>query len=255
MPHVTIIGGGITGLSTAYYLQTDSQDGHTPPIDYTLYESAEEVGGKIATYSEDGFTIEGGPDAFITRKPWALDLCKALKLDDRIIPQNNQGAFCLLKNGKLIPVPSGLLSGIPTSFWPFITSPLLSLAGKFRMLSDYFISPQTHAEDESLAAFILRHFGTEALEVIHGPFMAGIYASDPERLSMQSVYPMMLEIESKYGSLIRGMRAKMKEVNDNSDKKLPMFMSFKDGMGELINRLTAALTGDIRKNESGISIC
>ncbi|MBI1881105.1 MAG: oleate hydratase [Chloroflexi bacterium] len=132
MTHITIIGGGIAGLATAYYLQQKSR-ATGDEIKYTLIESAPRFGGKIVTDQVDDFIIEGGPDSFITQKPWATQLCRELGLADRLIPTNDERRnIFVLNKGKLVPFPGGYRLTVPTEFIPFVTSPLISPLGPTR---------------------------------------------------------------------------------------------------------------------------
>ncbi len=243
--HVIIIGGGIAGLSTAYYLQQQPN----PPT-YTLIERAPRLGGKIVTNTADGFVIEGGPDSFISQKPWAYQLCKALGLEDRLVGTNDdRRKTCVVHKGGLKPLPDGVMLIIPTRFMPFVLSPLISPLGKLRMGLDLFIPPKTDDSDESLADFITRRLGREALDKIAEPLMAGIYVADPFHLSLKSTFPRFIAMEQKYGSLIKGMLAQMKaraaHKNGASAPKLPLFMTLRGGLTELVNALTAQLNGEI----------
>jgi oxygen-dependent protoporphyrinogen oxidase len=279
MTHVTIIGGGIAGLATAFYLQRKSGR----PISYTLLEESGRLGGKIVTNTVDDFIIEGGPDSFLTQKPWGLQLCRDLGLSDRLLPTNDrQRNVFVLRNGQLIPFPAGYRLAIPTQFLPFAISPLISPLGKLRMGLDLFIPPRRETSDESLADFIRRRLGEEALDMIAEPLMAGIYMADPERLSIQSTFPMFVGLERKHGSLIKAMqvakwkgyRQKFASLNlfrqecQNSiwtgenkisalltqkckkpvDKKPTIFTSLRGGMSELVTTLEAQLTGEVRLN-------
>ncbi len=250
MSHVTIIGGGIAGLATAFYLQKKSRELGLP-LNYTLIESASRFGGKIITKTVDDFVIEGGPDSFITMKPGGTQLCRDLNLMDNIIPTNDdkRNVF-VLKKGKLIPFPSGYRLTIPTQFLPFALSPLISPWGKIRMGLDLFIPPRQESGDESLGNFIRRRLGSEALDKIGGPIMAGIYVADAEKLSLQSTFPQFSIMEQQYGSLIKAMqKAKKKQPPPNNNSKpQAMFTSLRGGMSELVAALVSHLEGDLRLN-------
>ncbi len=262
MSHVTIIGGGIAGLATAYYLQKKSRESGIP-FDYSLIESAPRLGGKIATDQVDDFVIEGGPDSFITQKPWGTQLCRELGLAERLIPTNDQRRnIYVLVRGKLVPFPGGYRLTVPTEVIPFALSPLISPLGKLRMGMELLIPPRRKQGDESLADFIRRRLGSEALDKIAGPVMAGIYVADPERLSLLSTFPMFAEMEQKYGSLIKAMRLSKKSAashgpgsngagprspaSGHSGGPTSMFTSLRGGMQELVETLVAQLQGDVR---------
>ncbi len=256
MPHVTIIGGGIAGLATAFYLQKKSAEAGQP-LDYSLIEREPRFGGKIDTAYEDDFIIEGGPDSFVTIKPHGTMLCRDLGLQNEIIPTNDDRRnIFVLKNGKLTPFPGGYRLTIPTEFVPFALSTLISPLGKLRMGMDLVIPPRRETSDESLAGFIRRRLGDEALDRIAGPIMAGIYVADPERLSMQSTFPDFIRMEQQHGSLIKAMRQAKKQrakasaapaSNGSKPPKPPaMFTSLKGGMKHLVESLIGQLTGDLR---------
>jgi len=254
-PHIVIIGGGIAGLATAYYLQQQAQ-AHNLPLTYTLVERDSSFGGKIATNTDDGFVIEGGPDSFITQKPWGYQLCKELGLGDRLIGTNDERrkTFIVHKN-RLRALPDGVMLIIPTRFMPFALSPLISPWGKLRMGMDLFIPPKMDNSDESLADFITRRLGHEALDKIAEPLMAGIYVADPEHLSIQSTFPRFITMEQKYGSLIKGMLAQMKARKTSNNgtaprPKLPLFMTLRGGLMELVDTLVGKLTGNLITGQS-----
>ena len=251
MRHVTIIGGGIAGLATAFYLQKRRQE-FGLSLDYALLESNPYFGGKIITETVDDFIIEGGPDSFLTQKPEGLQLCRDLGLTDRLLPTNDdrRNVFVLSK-GKLVPFPGGFRLTVPTEFVPFALSPLISPWGKVRMGLDLLTPARQEQTDESVASFFRRRLGQEAVDKIAGPMMAGIYMADPERLSIQSTFPMFVALEKKYGSLIKGMRAAKKRrppTNGQSGKAPAMFTSLRGGMQELSTCLVQQLQGDLRTN-------
>jgi len=250
MTHVTIIGGGIAGLSTAFYLQKKSSETDTP-IEYTLIESEPQFGGKIVTTTADDFIIEGGPDSFVTIKPWGTQLCRDLGLDDQIIPTNDDRRnVYVLRKEKLTPFPGGYRLTIPTEFIPFAKSTLISPFGKLRMGMDLFIPPRKETDDESLASFIRRRLGNEALDRIAGPIMAGIYVADPEKLSIQSTFPQFSQMEQKYGSLIKAMQHGKKNPpsppsNNNNNRPKSMFTSLRGGMTDLVDAMLKQLNGTL----------
>ncbi|RME77846.1 MAG: protoporphyrinogen oxidase, partial [Chloroflexi bacterium] len=233
--------------ATAFYLQKNSREAGQP-VRYTLLEAGPRFGGKIITDYEDGFVIEGGPDSFLTQKPWGLQLCRDLGLTDRLIPTNDhQRNVYVVVKGRLVPFPGGFRLAIPTEFIPFALSPLISPWGKLRMAMDLFIPPRREDGDESLASFFRRRLGSEAVDKIAGPMMGGIYTADAERLSIQSTFPMFPELERKYGSLIRAMRAaKKNRPAPANGRPTSMFTSLRGGMQELVDTLVSRLEGDLR---------
>ncbi|MFW6068730.1 MAG: protoporphyrinogen oxidase [Chloroflexota bacterium] len=263
--HVSIVGGGIAGLSAAWFLQ-EAQKQYERPIQYTLLEQSNRWGGKIKTESVpflDGedFIVEGGPDSFITQKPWALQLARSLGLDDRLLPTNDdRRQTYVLNDGKPTPLPDGVLLIVPTKFLPFALSPLISLPGKLRMGLDLFIPPCTDNGDETLADFITRRLGDEALDKIAEPLLSGIYNAEAEKQSLLATFPRFRDIERRHGSLIKGMLASRRASNARKAESTPpkqrtsIFMSLKGGMEELVKELTASLEGDLRLNTAVESI-
>lgn len=265
---VAIVGGGISGLATAYYLQRQAA-GAGAPLAYTLIERSPYPGGKIQTETVTGFgtgdtpfVIEGGPDSFITQKPWALQLAREIGLGDRLLGTNDhQRKVFVLHKGKPTPLPDGVLLIVPTRFMPFALSPLISPLGKLRMGLDLFIPPKRDNQDETLADFIRRRLGDEALDKIAEPLMSGIYNAEAERQSLLATFPRFRDIEAQHGSIIRGMLASRRNGSGHgspppsgapsaapSAKPLSMFVSLQGGTQELVDALVAKLTGDLRFN-------
>ena len=245
MKRAVIIGGGVSGLSAAYYLHGEvirSGD----DIEVTLIEKDKRFGGCIVTERADGFIIEGGPDCFLSEKPWALQLCEDLGLGDRLLCTNeeNRRVF-ILSRGTLHALPEGFMLMIPTSFTPFLKSSLISLPGKFRMAMDLFLPRKRSDEEESLAQFVQRRLGDEALEKIAEPLVAGIHAGTPETMSLKSTFPRFIQLEEEYRSLILGMLARKRMAREfaqrRSGPKRTMFMSLAEGMMELTDALKARL--------------
>jgi len=244
--HVIIVGGGIVGLATAYYLQEESRAAGLP-LTYTLLESDRTPGGKIVTEHADDFVIEGGPDCFLSRKPWAADLCRRLGLGDDLMDTNDaRRKVFVLNRGRLTPLPDGVMLIVPTRITPFLTSPLISWPGKVRMGLDLFIPSRHDGDDESVANFVRRRLGQEALDKIAEPLMSGIHVSDPERQSLLGTFPRFRDLELKYGSLIRGMLAARRAPQPprSSDSgPSSMFITLRQGLGQFTQSLERALTG------------
>ena len=202
-----IVGGGITGMAAAYYLQEAARAAGRP-LAYVLVESNTRLGGKIATEHVDGFTIEGGPDCFISQKPWAAELCRQLGLGEELIGTNDERRKTfVLNHGRLTPLPDGVLLIVPTRFMPFVTSTLISWPGKIRMGMDLLLPRRKDNADESVASFVRRRLGREALDKIAEPLMGGIHVSDPEQQSLLGTFPRFRDLEMKHRSLILGMLA------------------------------------------------
>jgi oxygen-dependent protoporphyrinogen oxidase len=237
---VLIVGGGIAGLAAAYRLRQAD-----PALPITLVERESRLGGKIVTAEQDGFLVEGGPDSFLAQqKPWGLELARELGLSERLLGTNDaRRAVYLLRRGRLRRMPDGLMLIVPTRFLPFALTPLISPLGKLRMGLDLFIPPRRDDADESLGDFIRRRLGREALDVLAEPMMAGIHVAEAERLSLQATFPRYIDIERKYGSLIRGMLAARKARAKTPPTEYSMFVSMRGGLRELVAALEGALAG------------
>ena len=250
---VIIIGGGITGLAAAYALQERARKNRAP-ISFTLLEGQSRLGGKILTDTENGLVMEGGPDSFISQKPWALELCRQLGLENRLTKTSpDQTATYILHNGRLVNLPEGIMLLVPTRLGPFLTTPLFSPLGKLRMGMDWIIPRKQTGEDESLAAFVRRRLGREAVDRLAEPLLAGIYAGDAERMSLAATFPQFQELENRYGSLIRGMLARRRErprpvaLGKEPPAKtapLTMFMTLKGGLTEMVTAVVSKLDRD-----------
>ncbi len=246
MKRVAIIGGGIAGLAAAHrLLETTSAAGQ--PLHINLFEAANRLGGIIKTEARDGFLLEHGPDSFITEKPEALELAERLGLGDRLQPTNekHRRSF-IVRNGRLVPIPAGFHLIAPTRFWPFINSEIVSWPAKARMALDIFL-PAKHANgktDESLAEFVRRRFGQEALERVAQPMIGGIYTANPENLSLQATMPRFIEMEQQHRSVIRGLRRRSisgQQSESTSGARYGLFASFDRGMQVLVDALTTRL--------------
>lgn len=236
--HVVIVGGGITGLAAAHALQSRAASG--VPLTCTLIEAEGRCGGKILTHRVDDFVIEAGPDSFLSQKPWALNLCRELRLADQLINTNEtQEKAFVYSRGRLRPLPDGLVIITPNRLGPFLRSGLLSWAGIIRMGLDFVISKRSGAEDESLAAFFTRRFGAEAFERLIEPLMAGIYAGDADDLSIRAAFPRFVELEQRHGSLLRGMLAASapKAAHDHGQPPRTTFVTLKGGLSTLVESL------------------
>lgn len=247
---VIVVGAGIAGLATAYYLEKKAREKGSA-IQVTLLEASGRIGGKIITEHVDEFTVEGGPDSFVTEKPAFLELCHDLGLGGDLIPSNEiQRKVYVLRNGKPIEFPAGFRLTIPTEIKPFIFSPLISMPGKLRMAMDIFVPPLSGDGDVTLGEFIGRRLGKEAVDRIAGPLMAGIFVSDPYRLSMKSTFPRFLAMEKKYGSLIRAARAGKKNPPPPNPLAAgnAMFNSLKHGVGSILPALQQRIAGPIQTN-------
>lgn len=244
---LVIIGGGITGLSAAYYAAKKAEEnGQT--LNISVIEQSARLGGKIETLYKDGCIIEKGPDSFLARKVAMIDLAYDLGLESELVATNPHAKHTyIVRRGVMHPMPSGLILGIPTEWVPFAKTGLISVMGKLRALMDLFKKRRMCAEDESLGTFLHRRLGNEVMEHITEPLLAGIYAGDMSKLSLQQTFPQFAEVERKYGSLIKGMIASRK--TGQSLPKLPdaargsTFLTFRSGLASLVERLEDVLRG------------
>src|SRR5262245_6541207 len=204
MKRLVIVGGGISGLAATHRLIELGRSA-TSPTSITLIEASPSLGGIIKTEERDGFLIERGPDSFITEKPETISLAKRLGIESRLIQTNSEfRRSFIVRNGRLRCVPEGFQLLAPSRIWPFITTDIFSWTGKLRMAADLFVLRKT-AQDESLASFVRRRLGQEALERMAQPMVGGIYTADPERLSLRATLPRFLEMEREHRSVILAM--------------------------------------------------
>ncbi|MFQ5543179.1 MAG: protoporphyrinogen oxidase [Nitrospiria bacterium] len=236
---IAIIGGGITGLSTAYFLQEKARE-KSREIECLLIEGENRLGGKIRSERIHDFIIEGGPDSFITQKKWGVELCRRLDLSKKFVQTHPvEKSIYILSNGKLVPMPEGFNLMIPSRLVPFALTPLISLPGKIRMGMDLLISKNNSAEDESIASFVRRRLGEEAVRTFAEPILGGIFAGDAEKLSIKASFPQFLALEKKYGSLIRGMWLRQRETakKDIPKPELSLFVTLKEGLSSLVTSI------------------
>lgn len=241
---VVIVGGGISGLATAFSLQEQATKAGLT-LRCTILEAGSSWGGKIVTHRVGEIVTEAGPDSFLSQKQAGLDLCTKLGLADQLINTNETGKkACVLYRGCLHDLPEGLLSFVPKQLGSFLNSGLLSWSGLVRMGLEFAVPPGSSREDESLAGFLRRRFGAQAFERVLEPLMAGIYAGDAEHLSLRATFPRFFELEQQYGSIVRGMMAAKKAASRASTAQpgRTMFVSLKNGLSDLVIALTSRLT-------------
>lgn len=247
---VAVIGGGISGLSAAHRLLELSRE-NNQPVDVTLFDAGDRVGGILKTESINGFLVEQASDSFITNKPWAVNLCERLGLADELIPtESTYRRSLVLRKGRPVPVPEGFMLLSPAKVWPVLRSPIFSPWGKLRMGLEYFVprkanSQNSHGDDESLAAFVRRRFGREALERLVQPLVGGIYTSDPEKLSLAATMPRFLNMEREHRSLIAASRQQIQKKSiEGSGARYGLFAAPKHGVSQIVAALEKVLTRD-----------
>lgn len=239
---VAVIGGGITGLAAAQALSIER-----PDLDLTILEQSNRLGGKILTEYVDGYTIEGGPDSFLSVKPRGIGLSRELGLEDRFVRpvEENAGSF-VFSRGRLILLPEGLTGLVPSRLGPMFRTPLLSPAGKLRVAMELALKPKPGNADETVAAFIERRLGKEVYGRMIEPLMAGIYGGDGRKLSLAATFPQLRATERTHGGIILGALAAKRELAKRGDGPSPKrgFLSFRGGMIELVNALQESLVSN-----------
>ena len=219
---VVVVGGGITGLTTAYYLK--SRHG----LDAIVVEASDRVGGKIRTDELAGVPVEAGPDTFLARVPWAADLCRELGLGDELIEPATANAFVWAR-GRLRPLPPGLVLGVPTGLTQLARSGLVSPAGMARAALDVVLPRRPHGADPSIAEVIGARFGAEVVDNLVEPLLGGINAGRADRLSLAATAPQLAEAARDHRSLLLGLRVPTSAG--------PLFQSLRGGLERLVGRL------------------
>jgi oxygen-dependent protoporphyrinogen oxidase len=244
---LVVVGGGVSGLAAAHRA-VELQRERGGPLELTVLEAADRLGGTIQTERREGFLVECGPDSFLSEKPWALALCRRLGVEDRLVRTDDRfRRTYVVFRGRLHPLPDGFQLLAPTRLAPFLSTRLFSWPGKLRMACDLLL-PRGGHPDESLGAFVRRRLGREALERVAQPLVAGIYTADPEDLSLQATMPRFLEMERRERSLIlalwRAARRAPAQHEGVSGARWSLFVTFREGMEELIRVLAMRLPPD-----------
>jgi oxygen-dependent protoporphyrinogen oxidase len=238
---IAIIGGGISGLTSAYALEERRMRG--VPVEYVLFEASPRLGGVLLTDREQDCLIEAGADSFLTEKPWAIELCKKLDLGDQLIGSNDgQRKTYIVVKGKLVVMPDGLMFMVPTKILPTVFSPLFSLRTKLRMAAEWFHAPRQASGDETVAQLVERHYGPEMVDRLADPLLSGVYGGEASQLSVQAVLSRFSDMEAKHGSLGRAMVAGRKKMTRATGRPAaPLFTSLRNGMQQMVNALVERL--------------
>lgn len=236
-----VVGGGISGLSAAYYLQKQAKE-QGISLDLTIIEAVHRLGGKIQTLHRDGFVIERGPDSFLSGTENIDALAKDLGIEHRLIASGAGKSFVMVED-QMHPIPKGSVMGVPTKWGPFIASNLSSWSGKFRAAADLVMPKSAESADQPLGRFMRRRFGKELVENLIEPIFSGLYDGDIDRMSLASTFPAFYQIEQKHRSLITGMK---KEGSMNVDSFTTasegIFQTFENGMQTIVDALESALS-------------
>lgn len=242
---VAIVGAGISGLTAAYVLARD----HAGECDVTLFESSHRAGGTVETIAKDGYVIEGGPDSWVTEKPWAEVLARELGLGSKLLPSSDAvRRTYIARSGRLLPLPDGMRMMVPSDLTALRESPLFSAEA----LRAYTSEPARADElrttallsrgadaDESVADFVRRHFGDEVTRTVAGPLLAGVFGGDVESLSARALLAPFVALEAECGSLIAGLQQRQK--NKATDRERSIFTTLSCGLEELVRRMAARL--------------
>ena len=240
MKRVAIVGGGISGLTAAFYLERARRQG--AELEYALFERDPRPGGVMRTDRVGGCLVEAGPDSFLTEKPWALTLCRDLGIEDQLIGSNDaRRKTYIVTRGRLVTIPDGLQFMVPTRILPILTTRLFSLGSKLHMAQEWFCRPRPDGADESVASFVERHYGREMVERMADPLLAGVYGGEASRLSVRAVLPRFLEMEKKHSSLSRAMLQARKHAERRQGPPRPFFSSLKDGMQQMVDVLLGGI--------------
>jgi oxygen-dependent protoporphyrinogen oxidase len=256
MMRIAIIGGGIAGLAAAFELEKARSAG--APLSYMLYEGRDRLGGSLSSEIVNGAVIERGPDSFLTEKPSAAELCRELGLGAELLPSNdaNRKTYILVRN-RLIALPDGLMFLVPTKLIPTALTRLFSFSTKVRMALELLHPPRPSGlPDEAVAALVERHYGAEAVDRLADPLLSGIYGGDASELSARTVLPRLVEMETQYGSLTRGMLAAHRQMRARAKAAAPkkgktqqgarpaprsIFTALRGGMQQLIDAIASRL--------------
>lgn len=234
---IAIVGGGISGLATAYQLACEG-------VEFTLFEASGRLGGIVETVHREGFVIECGPDSWVTEKPWARELAVELGLEDQIIGSNDQWRRTYVQQGsqrfpQLVPIPDGMRMMVPGKWGPLLESPLFSWQARLAYLREpkraEELKAAAPAGDESVADFVRRHFGEEVTSTVAGPLLAAVFGGDIAQLSVRAVMPAFVRMEAEQGSLVQAFQ-KRAQINSES-----IFTTLVTGLGTLIDRMVARL--------------
>ena len=238
---IAIVGGGISGLTAAYMLHRDYAD----TCEFTLFEANRRLGGIIETVHADGFTIECGPDSWVTEKPWAEQLARELGLAHELLPSNDrERRTYIARGGSLAALPDAMRMMVPTDLNAMLASPLFTESAKQAYIAELTRAPELRATallnrgidpDESIAAFVRRHFGDEVVNTVAGPLLAGVFGGDIEKLSARSLLDPFVTMEAQHGSLITGMQQR------DRTSGIPVFTTLASGLGTLVARLQQTL--------------
>lgn len=238
MKRVAIIGGGVSGLAAAFSLEQARRSGAA--VEYQLFEAGSRLGGVLLSERVDDCVVEAGPDSFLTEKTWAADFCREIGIGDQLIGSNDSARKTyILRNGRLVRMPDGLMFMVPTKILPVVASSLFSFSTKLRMAREWFHPVSKPDGDESVAALVERHYGREMVDRLVDPLLSGVYGGDAKHLSVRAVLPRFAEMEANSGSLGKAMLAARKKAPGGAPK--PLFTTLKGGMQQISDAMVKQL--------------
>jgi oxygen-dependent protoporphyrinogen oxidase len=255
---VVVVGGGLAGLVVAYRVRQAGGRSRGSRPEVTVVEATDRLGGAVRSMDLDGVAVEAGPDSFVVRKPWAVELCEELGLGRELIQPGASGAFVWARDG-LVPYPQRTAFGVPSDVESLLRWPGMSVSGRLRAVTDLWRParrPREGAapEDESIGSLATRRLGAECAGVLVGPLLAGINSGDPDRLSVAATFPELLEWERAHGSLIRGARASRRAASRSRRQASPygrsdiaagaLFATLRGGLSVLVDALGTAIGDD-----------
>ncbi|MED4585494.1 protoporphyrinogen oxidase [Brevibacillus choshinensis] len=247
--HITIVGGGITGLTAAFYLQKE-MEAKGLPIRFELLEEKDRLGGKIKTWRHEGFVIEQGPDSFLERKTSAAQLAKDLGLEQELV-RNSTGQAYIWHHDRLMPIPEGAVMGVPTKLMPFVTSELISWPGKIRAAADLFLPASKENGDISVGDFFRRRLGDEVIENLIQPLLSGVYSGDIDNLSLLASFPQFAQMEKQHRSLILAMKHSRPQSKVQGKPK-GIFLTLKNGLETLVEGVESQLPANVFRKNTGV---
>lgn len=251
MKKIAIIGAGISGLSTAFTIERLAGEAGLD-VEVTVFEREERTGGKIWSIKEEGYLCEWGPNGFLDSKPMTLELCDQLGIRDQLERSNDNARKRFIYSG-------GILNRLPENGPMFLKSKLISWPGKIRLAQEFIKPKRTDGVDETLADFARRRLGAEALDKLIGPMVSGIFAGNPETMSLKSCFPRIHELEQEYGGLLKAMMllAKKKKAEVKAGKQVAsaagpggVLTSFLGGIQELTDGTVKCLKGEVRTGQA-----
>jgi oxygen-dependent protoporphyrinogen oxidase len=244
MNRIAVVGAGITGLAAAWYLQREGRE-------VQVFESLGRIGGVIDTLdpSQAPYLIECGADNFATLLPDAWELVRQMGLESEFIsPSKDYRIAQVVRRGRLYPIPNGFSLMQPTRMGSILSTPILSVAGKLRVLQEAFIPAKRDGQDESVESFAVRRLGRECFERLVEPIVGGIFTAKADRLSMQAAMPQFVRMEREHGSLIRAAFAKRRQqsaenrsAREASGARYDQFTAPKLGMKWWLSKLAEPL--------------